>query len=41
MVMVLAHWIDMIVMEMIEIGTKVIVSNLEVQGATLNTRWVA
>lgn len=40
MVMVLAHWIDMIVMETIEIGMKVIASSQEVLVAIHNIKWV-
>ena len=40
MVKVLAHWIDMIVMETIEIGMRVIVNSQEVMEVTLNIRWV-
>ena len=40
MVKVLAHWIGMIVMEMIEIDMRVIVNSQEVLAVTLNIRWV-
>ena len=36
----LAHWIGMIVMEMIEIGMRVIVNSQEAQEVTLNIKWV-